>query len=114
MKLLLDTHAFLWSLEASDRLSRRALAAIQDSANVKLISYASLWEITIKVACGKLELATPWEETLRGIEVLAPGSVLSCTIAHLQTLATLPHHHRDPFDRIIVAQAKSDDLTLVS
>jgi PIN domain nuclease of toxin-antitoxin system len=114
MRLLLDTHAFLWVLEASARLSPKARAAIQDAGNVKLVSFASLWEITIKVAFGKLKLETPWEETLRQIERMAPGTVLGCTVPHLESLSQLPHHHRDPFDRMLVAQARADDLTLVS
>lgn len=114
MKLLLDTHAFLWALEASARLSPKARAAIQDPGNVKLVSFASLWEITIKVALGKLKLETPWDETLRQIERMAPGTVLSCTVAHLESLSQLPQHHRDPFDRMLVAQARAEDLTLVS
>ena len=114
MRLLLDTHAFLWSLEASDRLSVTARTAIQDGANQKLVSHASLWEITIKVALGKLELASPWEETLRDIERLAPGTVLACTARDLEVLFRLPQHHRDPFDRMLVAQALRGDLTLVS
>lgn len=114
MRLLLDTHAFLWSLEDSDRLSATARAAIQDGANEKLVSYATLWEITIKVTLGKLELADPWEETLRTIERLAPGTPLACTMRDLETLFRLPQHHRDPFDRMLVAQALSGDLVLLS
>src|SRR5438067_8013358 len=105
MELLLDTHVFLWALEASQKLSATASMAIQDGANTKLVSYASLWEITIKVALGKLELREPWPETLRNIERLAPDTILACTTTHLETLFGLHLHHRDPFDRVIVAQA---------
>lgn len=114
MRLLLDTHAFLWSLEDSDRLSAAARSAIQDRANEKRVSYATLWEITIKTALGKLELETPWEETLGGIERRAPGTLLNFTEDHLAVLLRLPQHHRDPFDRMLVAQALSENLTLVS
>ena len=114
MRLLLDTHAFLWSLEGSDRLSGKARAAIQNGANEKLVSYATLWEITIKVALGKLELETPWEDTLRHIERVAPGTVLACTEGDLAVLLGLPQHHRDPFDRMLIAQALTEDFTLIS
>ena len=114
MRLLLDTHAFLWGLEASDRLSTRARAAIHDTASHKFVSHASLWKITIKAALGKLRLLEPWGETLRQIERRVPGTVLPCTASHLEKLFQLPLHHRDPFDRMLVAQALADDLTLVS
>jgi len=87
---------------------------MQDIANHKFVSHASLWEITIKAALGKLRLLEPWGETLRQIERRVPGTVLPCTAAHLEKLCELPHHHRDPFDRMLVAQALADDLTLVS
>jgi len=94
MRLLLDTHAFLRGLEASERLSARARAAIHDTASHKFVSHASLWEITIKAAPGKLRLFEPWGETLRQIERRVPRTVLPFTAAHLEKLFELPHRQR--------------------
>ena len=114
MRLLLDSHALIWMLEESPRLSQRAALAINNPENLVRISFASLWEITIKAALGKLRLRTPWPETLREIERRTPDNLLSVSCDHLARLFALPNLHRDPFDRMLVAQALCDDLTLVS
>ncbi len=114
MRLLLDSHALIWMLEESPRLSQRAALAINDPGNVVRISFASLWEITIKVALGKLRLRTPWPETLREIERRTSENLHALSCEHLARLFELPNFHRDPFDRILIAQALCDDLTLVS
>jgi PIN domain nuclease of toxin-antitoxin system len=114
MKLLLDTHVFLWVLERSPRLSAQARAAINDEANAKFISFATLWEVTIKASLGKLELQEPWLETMRTVNRLTPGLVLPFAQAHLEALYLLPFHHRDPFDRMLVAQAMTEELQIVS
>ena len=90
MRLLLDTHAFLWGLEASDRLSASARAAMQDIANHKFVSHASLWKITIKAALGKLRLLEPWGETLRQIERRVPGTVLLAPLRTWRSSASCP------------------------
>lgn len=114
MRLLLDSHALIWMLEESPRLSERAALAINNPENLVRISFVSLWEITIKVALGKLRLRTPWPETLREIERRTPNHLHSVSCEHLAKLFALPNLHRDPFDRMLVAQALCDDLTLVS
>lgn len=114
MKLLLDTHAFLWMLEGSARLSRPARAAINDEANSKFVSFATLWEVTIKASLGKLELQEPWIETMRTISRLTPALVLACSQPHLEALYKLPLKHRDPFDRMIIAQALVEKAAIVS
>ena len=110
MRVLLDTHAFLWWLEASPALSATARSAIADPANEVLISIASLWEMTIKQALGKLNFPADPETVLRdeGFVVLPIG------FTHLRRLGTLPHLHRDPFDRMLVAQAMVEGAALVS
>lgn len=113
MKLLLDTHVLLWYLEGHTNLSVTQRQLIEDRRNQVAVSAVSLWEMTIKVSIGKLalldDLATI-EETLlqQGIHVLPIQT------AHLQRLLSLPFHHRDPFDRLIIAQALTEEMTLVS
>ena len=113
MKLLLDTHAFLWFIAGSDRLSKRAEELVADGSNDAFLSVASLWEIAIKVALGKLVLATPFELLIPAQLQRNRINVLSIDLAHLTHLLTLPMHHRDPFDRLIVAQALEEELDVV-
>jgi PIN domain nuclease of toxin-antitoxin system len=114
MRLLLDSHTFLWVLEQSPRLSGRAQTAIDDEASTKFVSFATLWELTIKSALGKLITRRPWGEVLRDVARLTPGLILPFSVRHLEKLHGLPGHHGDPFDRMLVAQALSEDLTMVS
>ena len=113
MRLLLDTHAFLWSAENSPRLSASARVAIEDAGNEKLLSIASLWEIAIKVSIGKLALAKPFDEMVDGLVANRLVTVLPILPAQLKLVAALPHHHGDPFDRVIIAQAQHGTLTVV-
>ncbi|HET8656197.1 MAG TPA: type II toxin-antitoxin system VapC family toxin [Longimicrobiaceae bacterium] len=114
MALLLDTHAFLWFIDDDPRLSPRAAARISDPAERVLISVVSLWEITIKLGTGKLTLDRPvaeiWEESLTANDFES----LDVTAAHVLALRTLPLHHRDPFDRLLIAQAVAEDLHVVT
>ena len=114
MRLLLDTHAFLWFVADDRRLSATSLQAICDPRNVVHFSTASAWEIAIKTNIGKLQLAVPYGEMLPG--ELDRNGMASLHIAwpHLWRYHRLPLYHRDPFDRMLVAQALADDLTLVS
>ena len=114
MKLLLDTHALLWMLSDAPELSTTAKAAISDARNEKLLSVASLWEITIKVGLRKLPLGQPLDVFLARLESSRFIRRLPIQTAHLLRLESLPHHHRDPFDRLIVAQALSEDCVLLS
>ena len=114
MRLLLDTHALLWGLDNAPELSVPARAAIDDPGNEKLVSSGSLWEISIKVGKGRLELELPLPQFFARLENHPRIRVLPIRTAHLLWLASLPQHHRDPFDRLIVAQAFSEKCTLVS
>jgi PIN domain nuclease of toxin-antitoxin system len=114
MRLILDTHTLLWFLAGDPRLSAQARNLIADMGNQVATSVASLWEIVIKVSLGKLTLASPFAELIP--EQLARNDidVLPITIQHLATLGGLPFHHRDPFDRLIIAQAISEGLPVVT
>ncbi len=114
MRLLLDTHALIWTLNDSPELSSRVHAAIADSQYEKWLSVASLWEITIKVNLGKLPLVSPLADFLKQLENNPIIRQLPIETHHLLQLVALPFHHRDPFDRLIVAQALSGGCTLVS
>jgi PIN domain nuclease of toxin-antitoxin system len=114
MRLLLDTHTFLWWVNDSDALSRTAGARIADERNECWLSLASAWEMAIKVGTGKLELPAPVERFVE--EQLAANAfrALPIELSHLARVATLPFHHRDPFDRLLAAQALKEKLTIVS
>lgn len=112
--VLLDTHAFLWFVFDDPRLSAPAEAAILDSGSEKLLSVGSLWEIVIKAQLGKLQLGMPVEEL---VDEHVTGRVLTLLAVdppHLVRYSELPMHHRDPFDRLLVAQALSLDLPVVT
>ncbi|MGH7087770.1 MAG: type II toxin-antitoxin system VapC family toxin [Stellaceae bacterium] len=110
MRLLLDTHAFLWWMEESHALGAAAQAAISDPENNILISIASLWELTIKRALGKLTFPADLESVLRE----EGFSVLPITFAHLRQLGSLPLLHRDPFDRMLIAQAQAESIPITT
>lgn len=111
MRLLLDTHALVWALSAPRRLSARVRARIQDPDNVVFASAASTWEIAIKSALGKID--ADLDEVSAGIEE-ADFQALPISIAHTRRVRELPARHRDPFDRILVAQALEEGLTIVT
>lgn len=110
MKLLLDTHVVLWSLGDPAQLAPDVRARVVDPANIVAVSAASAWEIAIKVAAGKLE----FEGDLAAAVVAANFLPLPITIDHALAAGALPPHHRDPFDRMLVAQAIADGWTLVT
>ena len=114
MRLLLDTHAFLWWLAGSERLSPAARRAIASEANEKLISAASAWEITTKHRLGKLPLADEFVADI-GSAIAGEGfEELPITVSDAARAGLLPGPHRDPFDRMLIAQSLSRDLTLIS
>lgn len=110
MRLLLDTHAFLWAVASPDRLSPAAASALRDPSNDVLLSVVSPWEITIKRARGRLRFGSVTDQLLDDHAIRLHG----IDLRHTQELAQLPTHHQDPFDRMLVAQARVDDLTLVT
>ncbi len=110
MKLLLDTHVLLWALLDDERLTPAANDAISDGRNVVFASAASVWEVAIKRSLGKLRAPT---SIVAAIDE-ARFTHLPITLNHADAVTMLPDHHRDPFDRILVAQAEVDGLTLVT
>lgn len=114
MNLLLDTHTFLWFIAGDENLSTSARAAIELMENDCFISTGSLWEIAIKTSLGRLKLPQPFKEVIS--EQIRTNAFLQLDIKpeHLEVLISLPFHHRDPFDRLLVAQAKAEAFAIVS
>jgi PIN domain nuclease of toxin-antitoxin system len=114
MKLLLDTHALLWFLAGSAELSGAARRSIEDLGNERLVSVASLWEMAIKISLGKLSF--PTTDSAAVIELLRANrmDILPVAAAHGLGVAQLPFHHRDPFDRLLIAQAVVEGAVIVT
>lgn len=114
MRLLLDTHALLWFLADDAQLSRRARDLIEDAANEVFVSVASLWEMSIKISLGKLQLSQSFDTFIPEQLALNNIELLGITIAHTADILLLPFHHRDPFDRLLIAQSRVEQMALVS
>jgi PIN domain nuclease of toxin-antitoxin system len=115
VRLLLDTHTLLWQGISPARLSARARQLLDDASTERLVSVATLWEMAIKVGLGKLALRQDSFERLidEGLAA-AKATLLHIEPRHVKFVATLPHHHRDPFDRLLVAQALAENVPLLS
>ena len=113
MKILIDTHIFLWFINRSPQLNSSVRELLESDCDV-LLSAASLWEIAIKVSVGKLSLKGEFKAFLTEQMKLNEIALLAVEIEHFQLVSTLPFHHRDPFDRLIIAQAMVEDVGLVS
>ncbi|MBE8997552.1 type II toxin-antitoxin system VapC family toxin [Nostoc sp. LEGE 12447] len=114
MRLLLDTHTFIWYVTDNSRLSNQVVELINDENNEILLSIASLWEIAIKQNLGKLSFNQPFEIFITQQLNLNDFSLLDINISHVTVVATLPLHHRDPFDRILIAQSVVENIPLLS
>lgn len=114
MKLLLDTHAFLWFIGGDERLSPRARELLEDMNNDAYLSIASVWEMAIKISLGRLQLLQPFETFIPYQLSLNRIGLLAITLSHAARVATLPFYHRDPFDRLLVAQAQVEQMSIVS
>lgn len=114
MHALLDTHALLWWLDGDNRLSRPAQEAIENEENVIYVSAASAWEIATKVRIGKLPEAVEVANDLLGCILAQNFSALSISVVHAARAGALPGPHRDPFDRMLIAQSQVEKLTLIS
>jgi len=114
MKLLLDTHTFLWWDNEPERLSPTVLALCRDPQNTLLLSVASAWEIQVKAQLGKLELNRSLAEIIRDQRVVNHVRVLSVRLKHVLALQELPLHHRDPFDRLLIAQSRVEGAMMLS
>ena len=111
MKLLLDSHAFLWWLADAPDLSRSARSAISDPENIVLVSAATIWEIEIKRTLGRLDAGD--SDLVAEIEANGFGE-LPIRARHAEAAARLPRHHEDPFDRMLVAQSQTEGLVCVT
>ncbi len=114
MRLLLDTHILLWFLLTPGKLSATALAAIQQAENQVYVSLASAWEMSIKTGLGKLSLTQPIESFILDQTQRNRFDILPITLAHIAAVERLPHHHRDPFDRLLIAQSLVEDIPFIS
>ncbi len=114
MKVLLDTHTFLWAIRADERLSSRAREIFIAGRNELLLSVASIWEILLKVQVGKIRFEEPAVGYLKRQIFKNNIRMLPILMDHVAHLESLPLHHRDPFDRILVAQSMEENLSLLS
>ena len=114
MRLLLDTHTFIWWDNSPQKLSQKALALCQNPENTLLLSMASIWEIQIKLQLGKLSLNLPLPELIETQQLINNIELLPINLTHVLTLDTLPNHHKDPFDRLLICQAIVENAVLVS
>ena len=113
MDLLLDTHSLIWFLNGDEKLSDKAKSEIEDSSNSKIVSIASIWEIAIKISLDKFRFPKGFKHFLNMIEDNG-FEILPITFEHAIELSTLEFVHRDPFDRLLIAQCKSDNLVIVT
>jgi PIN domain nuclease of toxin-antitoxin system len=114
VRLLLDTHTLFWSVEAPSKLSGAAIAAMQDPANDRLLSAATIWELAIKVGQGKIALSIPYRQWMTTAITDLKLNIVPITVEYAERLATLPVHHKDPFDRLMIAQALVGTIPIVS
>jgi PIN domain nuclease of toxin-antitoxin system len=114
MKLLLDTHCFIWYVMDSPQLNTRVRSLIDDEDNEILLSIASVWEMAIKHSTGKLNFGLPFMVFVEQQLSVNNIELLNINLDHIAVVATLPFHHRDPFDRLIIAQAIVGQLPILS
>jgi len=114
MRFLLDSHTLIWAVDDPTKLSRTAEAILLDPNNVRLLSPASYWEMAIKVALGKLPLTMPYRPWMEKAIADLRLEILPITLDHAEWVATLPFHHKDPFDRMLAAQSLVGGVALLS
>ena len=114
MKLLLDTHVFIWWSGEPDKLSKKALDACENSSNRLILSIVSIWEMQIKIQLGKLKLKHSLKDLVENQQDVNSLQILPVSPNHIFMLDNLPMHHGDPFDRLLISQAIEEKLLLVS
>jgi PIN domain nuclease of toxin-antitoxin system len=114
VKVLLDTHTFLWWVTNDARLSKNVIEVIQDPEVEVLLSVVTPWEMVIKVGIGKLQLSDPPEVLVREQRARHHFQILSVKLEHVLKVGTLPDHHKDPFDRLLIAQSLEENAPLVT
>ncbi|MEX8548232.1 MAG: type II toxin-antitoxin system VapC family toxin [Mucilaginibacter sp.] len=113
MRFLIDTHVLIWFINGDELLPERAISDVKNINNECFISIASIWEIAIKVSLNKLELKSEFDKIIDFLTDL-DIEILPITFEHIQILNTLEYHHKDPFDRMIISQAISEQLTIIT
>jgi len=114
MRLLIDTHALLWFCEGNPALSVAARAAMEDETNERFVSHATAWEMAIKLSLGKLQMAVDYEVIFPDLLKANGFDLLPSALEHYRALISLPRYHGDPFDRLIIAQARAEKLTIIT
>jgi PIN domain nuclease of toxin-antitoxin system len=114
MNFLLDTHIFLWFVNDDPRLSTHLKDLIENENNFSYLSIASIWEMSIKYNLGKLTLAPSYEQFVDTEVIASSINLLNIELEHLKINATLPFHHRDPFDRIIICQSMAENIPIIT
>jgi PIN domain nuclease of toxin-antitoxin system len=114
VRFLLDTHTFLWFIGGDSKLSAHALQLMENTGNDRLLSIASLWEMSIKASIGRLRLNTTFPNMVKDHVIGNAMDLLSVRPEHLEIVRSLAFHHKDPFDRLIIAQSQSENLPVFS
>lgn len=113
MRYLLDTHALIWHLEDDARLSTVSKSVIENEQNEIFATITSFWEMAIKISLGKLNLKMPLDDMFERLESMEIA-IINIQASHIRIVQNLPHHHRDPFNRMIIAQADAEKCTIIS
>lgn len=114
MKLLLDTHTFIWFVYNAPELPDKTRELLEDDSTELNLSLASVWEMAIKVSIGKLQLAEKVTDLVTNQMTKDEIELLSITLPHLDLIETLPLHHKDPFDRLLITQSQVENIAIVS
>lgn len=114
MKVLLDTHVWLWLQTRPERLNAAAMALLSHDDTVRIVSAVTVWEIAIKYGLGKLPLPSPPETAIPAFVEASGSTPLAVTYQHSIRAGALPYHHRDPFDRLLIAQAQVEGIPLMT
>jgi PIN domain nuclease of toxin-antitoxin system len=114
MRLLLDTNVFIWLNDSPQRIGEQVMSIVANPDNDLFLSLTSIWEMQIKIQLGKLQLSDSLPEILKTQQVENNLELLTIDLEHVWALDSLPYHHKDPFDRLIIAQAQAEGMTLVS
>lgn len=114
MKHLLDAHSLIWALDDPSKLGKQAIGVLEDPGHELLVSVGTIWELSIKAGLGKLRLSLPYRQWMERATADLGLTVLPITLEYADRQMALPFHHRDPFDRLLVAQCLVESISLVS
>ena len=114
MNLLIDTHIFIWLQIELHKLSAKRIQMLEDKSNTLFLSLASVWELQLKIQLGKFSFPKPLPEVIQAQQEINDLRILPITPEHIYELKNLPFHHKDPFDRLLIAQSIVEDFTLVT